>query len=212
VVIARPFALGKYEVTFEEWDACLAEKDKGGCTVRPEDEVSVLLFRWKGRGKQPVLNLVREEVQQYLSWLSAKTGKKYRLATEAEWEYAARAGSTSRYYFGDNSDDLAKHSWYTGNANREAHPVGKLAPSPSGLHDIYGNVAEWVQDCWHSSYEGAPLNGSVAWTTNCIGSASVTRGGYFYDTASNQRSSSRGRLGNTMRSPTAGFRVARDYP
>ncbi len=212
VVIAHPFAIGKHEVTFDDWDACFAEKDKGGCLFRPDDEVSMLIFRWKGRGKQPVVNLVRDEVQQYLNWLSAKTGHKYRLLTEAEWEYAVRAGTKSRYSFGDNSDELARYGWYTGNGERQAHPVGKLAASANGLYDMYGNVAEWVQDCWHGSYEGAPLNGSTAWVTNCIGAANVTRGGYFYDTASNQRSASRGRLGSTMRSPTVGFRVARDYP
>lgn len=210
VVIVHPFAIGKYEVTFDDWDACVA--DKGGCTLRPSDEASMLMFGWKGRGRQPVINLLWDDIQQYLNWLGAKTGKKYRLPTEAEWEFAARAGTNSRYFFGDKDNDLDKYAWYTGNANRQAHPVGQLAPSPNGLYDMYGNLAEWVQGCWHSSYEGAPLNGSIPWDTNCVGSARVTRGGYFYDTASNQRSSSRSRLGSTMRTPTVGFRVARDYP
>jgi formylglycine-generating enzyme required for sulfatase activity/outer membrane protein assembly factor BamD (BamD/ComL family) len=212
VVIVHPYAIGKYELTFDDWDACLADKGRNGCTTRPDDEASVLMFRWKGRGRQPIINVVWSEVQQYLTWLSAKTGKKYRLLTEAEWEYAARAGTASQYNFGDNGDQLIKYGWYYGNSDRQAHPVGQLAPSKNGLYDLYGNVAEWVQDCWHSSYEGAPVNGNAAWTTNCVGEAHVTRGGYFYDTASNTRSSSRGRLGNTMRTPTTGFRLARDYP
>jgi formylglycine-generating enzyme required for sulfatase activity len=212
VVIVHPYAIGKYELTFDDWDACLADKGRNGCTTRPDDEASVLMFRWKGRGRQPIINVVWSEVQQYLTWLSAKTGKKYRLLTEAEWEYAARAGTTGQYNFGDNSDQLIKYGWYTGNSDRQAHPVGQLSPSRIGLYDMYGNVAEWVQDCWHGSYEGAPVNGSAAWTTNCVGEAHVTRGGYFYDTASNTRSSSRGRLGNTTRTPTTGFRLARDYP
>ncbi|MDD5296174.1 MAG: SUMF1/EgtB/PvdO family nonheme iron enzyme [Rhodocyclaceae bacterium] len=210
VVIVHPFAIGRHEVTFDDWDACVA--DKGGCSYRPDDEVGMLIFRWKGRGKQPVINVAWADIQQYLVWLRAKTGKKYRLLTEAEWEYAARAGTTTRYNFGDNADTLVRHGWYTGNSERQPHLVGQLEASPNGLYDMYGNVAEWVEDCWHSSYDGAPRNGNVAWTANCVGAAHVSRGGYFYDTASNQRSASRSRVGNTMRSPSVGFRLARDYP
>lgn len=209
VVIAHPFAIGRFEVTFDDWDACIADS---GCHYKPDDNVGMFILTWKGRGKQPVINVSWNDVKQYLTWLSKKTGKTYRLLTEAEWEYAARAGTAGRYFFGDAPEELSKYAWSSANSERRAHPVGELTPSPNGLYDMYGNVSEWVQDCWHTTFDGAPINGNVAWTTNCVGSSRVKRGGFFYENASSLRSSSRGQGGEAVRMMAIGFRIARDFP
>lgn len=157
VVIAKPFAIGRFTVTFANWDACVTD---GGCRHKPED-------RGWGRGKQPVIYVSWEDVSnEYLPWLSLKTGKNYRFPTEAEWEYAARAGSPTEYPWGD---DIGK-----GNANcrdcvsdwagKQTAPVGSFKANAFGLHDMHGNVWQWVEDKFHSNYQGAPVDGS-AWTT-----------------------------------------------
>ena len=167
VTIARPFAVGKFEVTFAEWDACVAA---GGCKHMPGDERG-------GRGKRPVTNVSWDNItKEYLPWLSPRTGKAYRLLTEAEWEYAARAGTTTRYAFGDTiSKSQAQYSEsILGSAGRTVE-AGSFPANRFGLHDMHGNVWEWVQDCWNGSYNGAPSDGS-AWTTRDC-SLRVLRGG-----------------------------------
>lgn len=208
IILPHPIAVGRVEVSFEEWDACVAD---GGCALTPDDSVSLLVFRWSGRGKRPVININWEDTRQYLNWLSAKTGKKYRLLTEAEWEYAARAGTTTRFSFGDDTKDIDRYGWNASNSQRETHPVGSLAANAWGFQDMHGNVAEWVEDCWHANRTGAPINGHVAWATNCIGEGRVIRGASIFDITSNMRSAARGRSGYRIRSPAVGFRVARDY-
>ena len=176
VTIARPFAIGKYEVTFAEWDACLRA---GGCEHRPDDE------GW-GRGRRPVMNVSWQDAQAYLRWLSAKTGEDYRLPSEAEWEYAARAGTTGPFHFGRAiSPELAN---YGGNAahgpgakgawRERTAPVGSYPPNAFDLHDAHGNVSEWVQDCWNRSHAGAPSDGSARLDGDC--SLRVLRGGSWY--------------------------------
>jgi formylglycine-generating enzyme required for sulfatase activity len=160
VTISRLFAVGKYEVTFAEWDACVAA---GGCKHRPGDE------SW-GCGKRPVINVSWHDAREYGAWLSRKTGKTYRLLSEAEWEYAARAGTTTRYAFGDTiSTRHAQH-----NATKTVE-VGSFPANRFGLHDLHGNVGEWVEDAWHPSYQGVPADGS-AWS-GVDGDARVLRGG-----------------------------------
>ena len=145
VTIARSFAVGKFEVTFAEWDACVSA---GGCSHRPETE-------W-GRGKQPVMRVSWDDTQQYVGWLSRHTGKTYRLLTEAEWEYAARAWTTTRYAFGDTiSKSQAQFSEGTWGSAGKTVAVGSFRPNAFGLYDMHGNVWEWVQDCWNDSYNGA---------------------------------------------------------
>ncbi len=171
VTIAKPFAIGKYEITFAEWDACVAE---GGCTYKPDDK------GW-GRGKQPVVNISFREVQPFLNWLSKKTGKTYRLPTEAEWEYAARAGTASAYPWGEeigqNNAACAKcgSQW----DDKQPAPVGSFKPNAYGVHDMAGNVTEWVADCYVYSYVGVPKDGSAFENKNCQEHAA--RGGSWHD-------------------------------
>ena len=129
VILRRPFAVGKYEVTFSEWDTCVSE---GGCRYRPEDE------RW-GRGDLPV-NMMWDDAQGYILWLNGKTGRRYRLLTEAEWEYAARAGMTTKWSCGDDENCLNGVAWYNANSGERTQPVGGKAPNAFGLYDMQGNV------------------------------------------------------------------------
>ena len=166
VTIARPFALGAYEVTVAEYRACV---DGGGCPggmprmTNPNDNT-------------PVHNISWQEAQTYAKWLSQKTGQRYRLPTEAEWEYAARGGTTGRYWWGNETGALANCQDCGGPQERlTPASVGSYKPNPFGLHDMNGSVAEWVADCWHSDYAGAPGDGSAWITGNCR--ERVLRGG-----------------------------------
>ena len=161
-VTLRSFALGVTEVTFDEWDACVRG---GGCGGRrPDDE------GW-GRGARPVINVSWEDARAYVRWLSRETGKSYRLPSEAEWEYAARAGTATPFHTGATiSTDQANY------ADRRTTLVGAFAPNAFGLYDVHGNVWEWVEDCWHDSYRGAPSDGT-AWTAGGDCSRRVLRGG-----------------------------------
>ena len=166
VTIAAPFAVGKYEVTFAQWDACAASGGCGG--YRPDDE------GW-GRGDRPATDVSWVSAKGYVRWLSEETGKDYRLLSEAEWEYAA--------------------------------PAGSFAANGFGLHDMHGNVWEWVEDCWNDSYRGAPSDGSAWMSGDC--SVRVLRGGSGSDEPRNLRSTVRDGSGTGTRYNTLGFRVAR---
>ena len=183
VSIARPFAVGKFEVTFAEWEACVAG---GGCAGNrsPSDE------SW-GKGRRPAINVSWDDAKEYVAWLSRKTGKTYRLLSEAEWEYAARGVTSAltpskRYWWGDQASheyaNYGKDQCCAGHKEgrdqwENTAPVGQFPANPFGLHDMHGNVWEWVEDCWHGSYQGAPTDGS-AWTTSCTESdRRVLRGG-----------------------------------
>ena len=199
VVIANPFAIGRREVTFAEWDLCVAS---GGCKYRPSD-------RGWGRGDRPVIDVSWSDAKTFLSWLSQKTGKAYRLPTEAEWEYAARAGTESPYWWG--------RAPVKGNANcedcgdaptRMTMPAHSFRPNGFGLFNVAGNAAEWVEDCWNDSYAGAPANGA-AWTTGQCEQRGL-RGGSFASKATFIRPSARFRYDRDVRYYANGFRVARD--
>ena len=203
VTIAQPFAVGKFEMTFDEWQACVAG---GGCQKNqsPSD-------RGWGTERRPVINVSWDHAQEYLKWLSGKTGKTYRLLTEAEWEYAARAGTTTRYSWGD---DVGK-----GNANcngcgsqwdkKQTAPVGSFKANAFGLHDMHGNVWEWVEDC-HGDYKDAPTDGTKA--PDRVGCNRVYRGGSCYDLPGDLRAATRYGLRPENGDYDMGFRAARTLP
>ena len=209
VTIWEPFAVGVYAVTFDEWDSCV--RDGGGCAgYWPDDE------GW-GRGQRPVINVSWEDAMNYVRWLRVETGEDYRLLSEAEWEYVARAGTNTPFHTGrtistdqaNYDGDLTYGSGREGSYRKQTVPVGSFAANAFGLHDVHGNVWEWVEDCWHGSYEDAPENG-VAWKWdggNC--SVRVMRGGSWYRPPSDLRSGFRRRRGISSRDETYGFRVAR---
>jgi formylglycine-generating enzyme required for sulfatase activity len=174
VTIAEPFAVSKFELTFEDWDTCY---ELGGCRIRPDD------YGW-GRGDRPVIGVDWYDAQQYVTWLSKQTGKSYRLLSEAEWEYAARAGTTTAYSWGDDvklDGKTMANCFDCGSRwdDKETAPVGSFAPNAFGLNDMLGNVWEWVEDCYHESYDQAPKNGS-AWTERDC-KERVSRGGSWGD-------------------------------
>ena len=206
VEISRSFAVGKYGVTFSEWDACVSG---GGCGHRPDDA------GW-GRGTRPVMGVSWDDAQSYVEWLSAETGERYRLLSESEWEYAARAGTRGPFHFGSTiSTDQANYDGnYTYGSGRkgvyreETVPVGSFPSNDFGLHDMHGNVWEWVEDCWHDSYASAPADGS-AWTSGGDCSRRVLRGGSWYFEPWLLRSANRSRYFTGNRNHYYGFRVAR---
>ena len=199
VTIPAPLAVGKYEVTFSEWDACV---ESGGCRHAPDDR------RWGG-GNRPVVNVSWRDAQEYVAWLSAETGFEYRLLSESEWEYAARAGTGTAYSWGDEIGRNRANCLDCGSlwdADRTA-PVGSFGANPFGLHDMHGNVFEWVGDCWNRSYVGAPSDGSVWQQGDC--SLRVLRGGSWNYGARFLRSALRGWERTGGRYLNIGFRVAR---
>lgn len=205
VTIAKPFAVGKYDITFDEWDTCYM---LGGCATYASDE------NW-GRGARPVVHVDWNDAQQYVAWLSIKTGKTYRLLSESEWEYSARAGSVTAFNWGDRigtgyaNCDGCGSNW----DNKETVEVGKFKPNAFNLFDMAGNVWQWVEDCYMRNYEAAPANGSAVVTADCR--QHVLRGGSWYSWPINSRSAMRAigpqplqPLANTP-GRTVGFRVAR---
>ena len=195
-------AVGRFEVTFAEWDACVAAQ---GCRYRPDDS------GW-GRGWQPVINVSWMDARQYVAWLSRRTGKSYRLLSEAEWEYAARAGSQVRYWWGNNPghNDANCHDCGSSWDGRRPAPVGRFGANPFGLHDMHGNVAEWVEDCHHDGYRDAPNDGA-AWTRDCsaVADARVLRGGAWDGPAETTRAAARSAASTNYYDNRIGFRVAR---
>ncbi len=173
VTIAKPFAVGRTEVTFTQWDACVAA---GACRKLGDNS-------W-GRGDRPVINVDWSDAVQYVQWLAGMTGKPYRLLSEAEWEYAARADTTTRFSFGDDDFELDRYAWYFKNSDRKTQSVGTKTANGFGLYDTHGNVYEWVADPWHENYENAPSDGSV-WRDNPVPNRHVARSGSWYFDAKN---------------------------
>jgi formylglycine-generating enzyme required for sulfatase activity len=196
VTFAQTFAVGRFSVTFDEWDACVAD---GGCgRYSPPDQ------GW-GRGRRPVTSVSLYDAKAYLTWLSRRTGATYRLPSEAEREYFTRAGTTTPYWWGSTiSPDQAN---YRGSVNQSL-PVDSFLPNPWGLYQVHGNVSEWTGDCLHDNYVGAPTDGS-AWTEpGC--DLPVRRGGSMGSPPNALRSAARGfRAHPADREPYLGFRVVR---
>jgi formylglycine-generating enzyme required for sulfatase activity len=191
----EPFALGRFPVTVGEWNQCAAAKACG--MVAPgEDSAAVRNVSWT-------------DAQQYVAWLSQTTGQAYRLPSEAEWEYAARGGTSSRYWWGERVvPKMANCRGCTEPYDpRQPMNVGFFPPNPFALHDLTGGVAQWVADCWHPDYQGAPSDGSARMTPNCR--EHVLRGGSWRNDASYARSASRAHYDTGIRYPSHGFRVAR---
>jgi len=201
VTIAKSFAVGRYEVTFDEWDRCEEEK---GCKAQPEDRT------W-GRGTRPVINVSWMDANAFAAWLSKKTGHTYRLPTEAEWEYAARAGSNSPFWWGrDVGSRQANCRECATGGGQQTGNVGSYPPNPFGVYDTAGNAAEWVEDCWNDNYRGAPTNGS-AWTSGQC-QLRVLRGGSYDSPAKAVRSTARFRYDSSVRYSNNGFRLVRELP
>ena len=235
VSIARPFALGKYEVTRGEWAAFVR------ATGHP---ASGWCFRWNettrmwGRDdgadwskpgfaqtdRHPAVCVNWHDAKAYVAWLSRETGGTYRLPSEAEWEYAARAGTATSHIWGDDpatacrqangADASAKTKFaeWTVMPCDDGHvftaPVGTYAGNGFGLHDMSGNVSEWVEDCWHPNYAGAPVDGS-AWVVGGDCSRRVARGGAWTSGARHLRAADRNHNGSMARNIINGFRIAR---
>jgi formylglycine-generating enzyme required for sulfatase activity len=161
-----------------------------------------------GEGRQPVINVSWHDARQFAAWLAGKTGLPYRLLSEAEWEYAARAGTTTRFYFGDDESLLNDFGWSAYNSENKARHVGEKTPNRFGLHDMHGNVSEWVEDTWHATYDGAPADGS-SWTEGGDTSRRVVRGGSWHTKPEWLRSAFRWGSFAESRSYLCGFRFAR---
>ena len=200
-VTVPAFKMGKHEVTFAQWDACVAD---GGCSRYSPDA------DWGGRGNRPVIDVSWDKIQKFIDWLNAKTGGNYRLPTEAEWEYAARAGSTTLYSWGNSigSNRANCLNDYCGDRWRYTALVGSFSANAWGIHDMHGNVWEWVQDCDHDSYVGAPTDGS-AWTSGDC-SVRVIRGGSWDGYPRHLRSAIRRGYARSYRHNYVGFRLAQD--
>ncbi|MGP0094983.1 MAG: SUMF1/EgtB/PvdO family nonheme iron enzyme [Xanthobacteraceae bacterium] len=206
VTFAHPFAVGRFAVTFDEWDTCVVE---GGCNgYEPSDQ------NW-GRDTRPVIWVGWDDAKSYVKWLSRKTGKAYRLLSEAEWEYMARAGTTTPFWWGNTiSTQQANYNGHyaygtatKGEFRQKTLPVKSFEPNPWGFYQVVGNVSEWVEDCYHDSYVGAPTDGS-AWTSGSC-SERVLRDGAWSSVPARQRLAARVELGPNYRTYGSGLRVAR---
>jgi formylglycine-generating enzyme required for sulfatase activity len=206
-VCLDPFEIGKYEVTFADWDACVAD---GGCPPIDDDE------GW-GRGRHPAINVSWQQAHDYIRWLNHSGGSGFRLPSEAEWEYAARAGTDTAFSTGPcintdqaNFDGTFEYGDCPNPTNVDLHrtqPVGSYPANPWGLYDVHGNVNEFVADCWNEGYEGAPTDGSAWDDGNCT--RRVLRGGSWQGYPGYLRSAYRCRSGPAFGHRTIGFRLAR---
>jgi formylglycine-generating enzyme required for sulfatase activity len=206
-IAIRPFWMGKTEVTWDEYDLYWKKEEgaKKPANLSPAERDADAVSRptppyadetfGHGREGHPVLCITHHAAMEYCRWLSAKTGKTYRLPTEAEWEYACRAGTKTAYFFGDDPKLLGDYAWYSANAEDLTHPVGQKKPNPWGLYDMYGNVAEWCLDHYRKDYyatfpaDRATLEPVLVPTADRFGH--VARGGSWADDAARLRSATR---------------------
>jgi Uncharacterized conserved protein len=191
VSIKNSFYIGKHPVTQAEWRTIM------------RDNPSTFIM-----GDRPVESVSWGDVQEFIARLNEKEGSnRYRLPSEAEWEYACRAGTQTKYSFGDNKEKLNEYAWYNQNSGSETHPIGRKKPNSWSLYDMHGNVWEWVQDSWHNNYKGAPSDGS-AWEDG--GSFRVSRGGSWYRDSKSCRSADRDWHKPGYRGSDLGFRLLRE--
>jgi formylglycine-generating enzyme required for sulfatase activity/Zn finger protein HypA/HybF involved in hydrogenase expression len=207
VIFNYDFEIAKYPVTFEEYDLFCEDTGK----EKPDDN------GW-GRGKRPVINVSWHDAKEYCKWLSEKTGENYRLPTEAEWEYACRAGTTTKWSFGDDEKELENYAWYDKNnydlgvnhPDYGTHPVGEKLPNPWGLYDMHGNVWEWCEDDYVDSYDKTPRDGKAHIDNKA--DSKVFRGGSWDYNANFTRSTSRDGGIPSARYDNRGFRLLRTLP
>jgi formylglycine-generating enzyme required for sulfatase activity len=191
------FYASKYELTNREWNLCV---EAGACRNNQAQE--------KSKGNEiPVTNVTWYDAQAYAVWLSMKTGKYYQLLSESQWEYAARAGSSTNYFFGSDDLKIDAYAWYRSNSDSHVQVVGRKLPNAFGLYDTSGNVSEWTSDCWNEDYLGAPSDGTPWKSGNCNGR--VLRGGAWDDVSANVRSAARSFGIIEFSSKNIGFRLAR---
>ncbi|GKQ54741.1 SUMF1/EgtB/PvdO family nonheme iron enzyme [Bradyrhizobium sp. Ce-3] len=193
-VTVKPFAMGKYPVTVREWNACAAAKACG--------------FTASGKDDVPVTNVSWSDAKQYVAWLAEATKKAYRLPSEAEWEYAARGGTQSKYWWGDQMQSGHAGCKDCGGDAAAEQPVkvGSFKPNPFGLYDMGGGVDQWAEDCWHRNYQGGPADGAVWSGGDCA--SHVIRSGSWKNDARYVRPANRDNYDTNVRYPTHGFRVA----
>lgn len=203
---SKPLAVSRSEITFDEWETCLLE---GGCPGKTPKDAG-----W-GRGRRPVIYVSHADAEAYAAWLTASTGHRYRLLSEAEWEYAARGGTATAFASGDTlAKDMANVDYslagdvtlvgaYAGRTSE----VASFPPNPFGLFDVHGNVAEWVADCWNPNHQGAPADGSAR-GGDC--SRRVVKGGAWYFEPAAARVAARTSYPEDKRLNVVGFRVARE--
>lgn len=194
-VAIKPFAIGKHPVTVREWNECAEAKACG--------------FTATGKEDAPVKDVSWNDAKQFARWLAQATGKNYRLPSEAEWEYAARGGTQTRYWWGDQfrAGMVNCKNCLDGAVAEQPMKIGSLKANPFGLHDMGGSVHQWVEDCWHKNYQGAPSDGSP-WLIDGDCSARVIRSGSWRNDMNAARPASRDRYDVAVRYPTHGFRVA----
>jgi formylglycine-generating enzyme required for sulfatase activity len=205
-VRVRPFWMGKTEVTWDEYDLFAKKEaepkankptraDLAADAVTGPSQSYIDETRGFGREHYPAVGITHHAAMEYCRWLSAKTGKAYRLPTEAEWEHACRAGTRTAYYFGDGADRLGDHAWYAKNADDSTHPVGQKKPNPWGLYDLYGNVAEWCldqyQEDWYGTHPSDQLTLAPVKLPTAARYPHVVRGGSWADSAARCRSAAR---------------------
>ncbi|MDD4891212.1 MAG: formylglycine-generating enzyme family protein [Phycisphaerae bacterium] len=188
VTIVKPFYMGVYEVTQEQYEKVIGKNPS----------------QFKG-AQNPVDTVSWDDAVEFCKKLSAKTGKTVRLPTEAEWEYTCRAGSKTRFDYGNDGTYLGEHAWYTGNSDNKAHPVGQKKPNAWGLYDMHGNVSEWCSDYYADSYANAKDTDPQG---PASGEARVARGGSWFDDHWDCKSASRNGPSPEDREPRCGFRVS----
>jgi formylglycine-generating enzyme required for sulfatase activity len=204
VIIGNSFYLGTYEVTQEQWFEVMGNNPSYFFSINMTSRNP----KYTVRDNYPVEQISWDDAQEFVKMLNEMEGTdKYSLPTEAEWEYACRAGTTTKFYFGDDDSKLGEYAWHFGNADRITHLVGQKKPNSWGLYDMHGNVWEWCQDEWHSNYENAPSDGG-AWQSNSI-SYRVLRGGSFYQSNNGCSSAFRANTNSDVRSDI-GFRIVKE--
>jgi formylglycine-generating enzyme required for sulfatase activity len=232
VVIGKPFAVGKFDVTVDQFAAFVAEsryEPATRCSTYEDGKVEEREGRsWRNpgfaqNGSHPAVCLNWNDATAYVAWLAKKTGKSYRLLTEAEWEYAARAGTTGRYFFGEVDKDFCRYGngadqtaksklpWATvpcSDGHAYTSPVGSFLPNGNGLYDMHGNALQWLEDCWHVNYLGAPSDGS-AWTTGDCSHRVLRGGSWTHTTPKDLRDATRFIYATDFRIVVNGFRLGR---